>query len=247
MNHLKIFILMLTIISFLSCEGNKDEKKENTSMQKKQRQEQRQEMYGNQSLQLSAIEIDALTLLANEGDGSAAFKLYSYYYIVEGKHDKGIYWIKKAAESGYVTGQYSLAWLYLNDRDKGFRNKDLAKFWLEKASKNGDSKAKELLSMFLSNDDLAALPKKANTGDGNAAFKLYEYYAFISDEDSKAYYWLDKAAENGNVEAQYLVGSRLFNKDKKKAIFWLKKAAAGGHIRAKKSLTDIEGDKGGRP
>ena len=54
--------------------------------------------------------------------------------------------------------------------------------------------------------------------------------------------WYEKAAEHGNMEAQYKVGTccefgRGCTIDKAKAVTWYKKAAAQGHKEAMAMLT----------
>ncbi len=75
----------------------------------------------------------------------------------------------------------------------------------------------------------ADLAKRANSGDSDAAFKLYKFYDLVQLDREKGIYWLTKAAEEGHVGAQYNLGYLYIYderyKDLEKAKYWLKKAA----------------------
>lgn len=81
------------------------------------------------------------------------------------------------------------------------------------------------------------LLKKAENGDKQAQIEYgYKYIANRMTEDStkdKAKRWYLKDAENGNLDAQYLL-SKIYtgDSDRKEHISWLTRAAAYGHSRA---------------
>ena len=80
---------------------------------------------------------------ALKGDAEAAFQVYQHYS--DGKFDSiaACPWIQIAANKGHVTAQYNLGYLYMHWDI--IENKQLARFWLKEAEKNGLSEATELL------------------------------------------------------------------------------------------------------
>ena len=82
---------------------------------------------------------------------------------------------------------------------------------------------------WLFQNDIKALEEQANLGGKNAAFKLYQYYMFISFDQELEYKWLTVAAKNGHPVAQSnLAEVLLANDEKEKAVFWAKKAHENG-------------------
>jgi TPR repeat protein len=100
------------------------------------------------------------------------------------------------------------------------------------------------------------LIEKANKGDNKASFRLYLYYATnelnynIMDATQQLYWpWLQKSAEDGNSEAQYVLSQIYFTRisswilklcNTEKAIYWLKLSANSGHTSAQKDLEEYE-------
>lgn len=81
----------------------------------------------------------------------------------------------------------------------------------------------------LSQNEIDFLIKKANQGNKDAAFKLYEYYSLSALNDQLAHKWLLKAAQDGHPIAQYNLAVFLLQKGKKSdAAFWAKKAYGNG-------------------
>lgn len=83
---------------------------------------------------------------------------------------------------------------------------------------------------------------KANAGDAKAALALgcgYEYGGGCYEKNiSKALEWYRKAADQGNVSAQYKLGyiyycGEIVEKDYSQAMYWFLKAAAQGNSEAK--------------
>lgn len=100
-------------------------------------------------------------------------------------------------------------------------------------------------------DDIATITKSAENGDAGAQWKLGRlYYNFecdsildklecvgVSQDPAKAAEWYLKAAEQGNADAQFLIGSMYIDgkgvpNDMAKSFYWLKKAAGQGHAFA---------------
>lgn len=105
-------------------------------------------------------------------------------------------------------------------------------------------------------EKLENLYKRANAGDAESQFLLGMHFLDAEFEDSydesiatgireqDAVYWLTKAAEQGNVDAQFVVGNIYrdgfgVEKNNSLAIAWYKKAAAHGHGAAMWWIADI--------
>jgi hypothetical protein len=97
-------------------------------------------------------------------------------------------------------------------------------------------------------DILAAVRKKAESGDEEAMLNMVSKLSFAGDPDKEEEYdreinyWIEKAANLGNAEAQFeLSGVYLVEKnDKSKGFEWLEKSARNGYTKAKYYLsTDL--------
>jgi TPR repeat protein len=92
--------------------------------------------------------------------------------------------------------------------------------------------------------ELAATERAALDGSADDALRLYfhhEFRAVDSYGGVESLFWLTVAAENGSVNAQYLLGRTLLgNSDPKlrrRARFWLRRAADAGLAHAKELLS----------
>jgi len=103
-----------------------------------------------------------------------------------------------------------------------------------------DSNARSVDSgMMLDATQLDTFLRKAEAGDGFAAFRLSLH--FMSKQiDEQARYWLLYAAARGYPVAQYNLWFELKDeqscKSKLEALAWLKSAALNGDVSAKKEL-----------
>ena len=160
--------------------------------------------FDNQTFVLSPDSIVIFEKEAKSGNPDAARKLALYYLYVKLDQKKAFFWNEKAAENGHTIAQFEVGRDYATG-DNPLKIKDFrkAKYWLKNSAQKGDTQAKEYLSLMLSKDELDGLIFMANQGDANAAYKLYKYYFFIEQKnESKELYWLRKAAQHGNKEAQ---------------------------------------------
>jgi hypothetical protein len=57
----------------------------------------------------------------------------------------------------------------------------------------------------------STLEKSALLGDASAAFRLYKYSDYVTFDHTNARYWLQIAAENGDVAAMHILGRRLLH------------------------------------
>lgn len=100
-------------------------------------------------------------------------------------------------------------------------------------------------------DPIAALTKKAESGDKDAQFELATAYfegngVVYSEED--AVKWYRKAAEQGHADAQFNLGLCYYGgvalpKSRALAIEWYRKAAAQGHKAAQEELDYLMGQR----
>lgn len=108
-----------------------------------------------------------------------------------------------------------------------------------------NNKPESTASIFnLSEDEKIDLIEKANRNDSQASFRLYKYYFFSNDSRSDAIQWLKKSAQDGNQQAQHILGifylEFLTPKNIEEGKYWLRKSAANGYLPAKEDLEKIE-------
>lgn len=99
------------------------------------------------------------------------------------------------------------------------------------------------------------LEEKALLGSPDAAFKVFQHYDGYEGNASESLFWVQIAAENGNVHGQYTYGYILsydilsqkpdytqqeIMRRLKRAQFWLEKAEKGGIAEATGILHEIE-------
>jgi len=172
--------------------------------------------------------------------------------------------LKKQAESGDADAQYELGYAYYTDSEKGDNGKH-AVYWLEKAANQGHTEAEYLYAHCLlcrvgvrfsnENGALPYLLNAAKKGHVQSMLQVAELYSSgltCTDWDfDKAFYWLKKAAESGDAEAEHRLGETYvdgfpldFDKEFKgcnpqEGLVWLEKAAGKGYLFAAKKLGDI--------
>ncbi|KAG0232418.1 hypothetical protein BGW42_008209 [Actinomortierella wolfii] len=88
-------------------------------------------------------------------------------------------------------------------------------------------------------DDMDPLMSRAKHNDIEAQLKIAAKYERI--DDVKAFYWYNRAAEQGHVEAQYIVGDRFYTgqgttQNYAEAVTWFRKAAEQKHANAQYRL-----------
>jgi TPR repeat protein len=100
-------------------------------------------------------------------------------------------------------------------------------------------------SSYLSNEQIAEFTRKAQLGDGEAAFALARFYGEIKQDQTKEIEWMALAATNGVVAAQYNMGMAYDGEihpdltDIEKAKYWFKRAACQGDNNAKRKLEEL--------
>ena len=132
------------------------------------------------------------TLLAEQGDSEAAFKIGMYYDVGESDvHDaeRAVYWYRRAAEDGNLHAQHNLAVAYANGDGVSMDIQKAIRWWT-----------------------LAA-----RHGNADSQYNLGILYAMgvygIQKDIDKAKRWWRKAAMNGDPMAQYNLGTLYVNGD----------------------------------
>ena len=89
--------------------------------------------------------------------------------------------------------------------------------------------------------DINAIIEKAKTGNANAQYTLGSYYYLgsngVEQSYSKAAYWLERAAEQGDSDAQFNLGvcydeGNGVEQSYSKAAYWYERAAEQGNSNA---------------
>lgn len=97
-----------------------------------------------------------------------------------------------------------------------------------------------LSSYALSEDQKKALVEQHDSGDIEAAFKLWLYFEFVAGDRIQAYKWLKKSAIGGNSIAQFNLGLRMGGEKNFgsciEAFYWFSLAEKNGVDRARKEL-----------
>ena len=100
------------------------------------------------------------------------------------------------------------------------------------------------MSFILSDSDLKVAKEKALKGDAESAFQVYQHYSGGKFDTISAFSWLNIAANEGNVIAQYNLGFIYMHSDIFKNIqlarFWLKEAEKNGEKEATGLLEELE-------
>lgn len=130
--------------------------------------------------------------------------------VIENK-DKSIYWLTKAAESGYSEAYYILGTLY--EKGNNTINRDLSKathYYILAVKKNHGMAKNNLATLLINGKGIEKNENEAfklyldAAQNNNVAFSMYALYQIYSkgtkaipQDPQKAQYWLEKAKENG--------------------------------------------------
>jgi TPR repeat protein len=97
-----------------------------------------------QGFLIRAGEIESKKIEALQGSGLAALQLCNYYDVVLLDRKESLYWATISAENDYPSGMYELGFRLAEAHDA--RSKTRARYWLEKADRNGQPLARDLLN-----------------------------------------------------------------------------------------------------
>lgn len=100
-------------------------------------------------------------------------------------------------------------------------------------------------STFLTQDQITSFDVEARHGNGDAGYKLFEFYFFNDGDKSKALQWLSIAATNNNVSAQYdmamYYNGEIYHDpvNINSAKYWFGRAFANGDTNALNKLNEL--------
>jgi TPR repeat protein len=146
-----------------------------------------------------------------------------------GKYGDAYGLVHRLAKAGDVNAQFNLAFLYAwgrgvpNDQDKALN-------WFRCAAGQGDGEAQLRAGIILLGRAVGRSFAEKRDADGARNQVGLQ---------SEGLYWLRRAAEQGNPEAQYDLGRHLLRDDPKAALAWFERAAKRDHDSAQFELGEI--------
>ena len=169
-------------------------------------------------------------------------------YLPLAERDDAVESMQWLAEHGDVHAQYFMGKLY---RDGPLLPPDwvMARYWFDKAAKQGYAPAQYALGKLYFSDDVSVhdselgiqwLEYAAYNGNHYASYRLGKEYLkgeSVRRDTRKAMDHIYTSAQAGNPHAQYLLGKlllqgRVVERDKEEGIQWLTQAAEQGHSYA---------------
>ena len=164
------------------------------------------------------------------------------------ERDDAVESMRELAENGDIHAQYFMGELY---RDGPLLPPDwvMARYWFDKATKQGYVAAQYALGKLYLSDDASVhdpelgiqwLEYAAYNGNHDASYRLGKEYLkgeSVRRDTRKAMDHIYTSAQAGNLHAQYLLGKLLLQgkaveRDKEAGIQWLSQAAEQGHSYA---------------
>ena len=164
------------------------------------------------------------------------------------ERDDAVESMRELAENGDIHAQYFMGELY---RDGPLLPPDwvMARYWFDKAAKQGYAAAQYALGKLYLSDDASVhdpelgiqwLEYAAYNGNHDASYRLGKEYLkgeSVRRDTRKAIDHIYTSAQAGNLHAQYLLGKLLLQgkaveRDKEAGIQWLSQAAEQGHSYA---------------
>ncbi|QOW61622.1 sel1 repeat family protein [Treponema pedis] len=208
---------------------------------------------------LSDYEIKILIDYALRGGKKEAHRLYEYYQNYMYNETKAIYWLRIGAQNFNDLSQYEYGKYLLGTKDEN--NNIRGSFWIKKAAKNGNVRAKELLKKLeededsvilisqiktfnLETEELINLIKKALGGNIEAGMRVNNYYALSVFDYTEELKWIEFLAEANLPSSQYTMGYYLNydNKgteyEKARSLYWIFLAAKNGEECSQNIIKD---------
>ena len=164
------------------------------------------------------------------------------------ERDDAVESMRELAENGDIHAQYFMGKLY---RDGPLLPPDwvMARYWFDKAAKQGYAAAQYALGKLYLSDDASVhdpelgiqwLEYAAYNGNHDASYRLGKEYLkgeSVRRDTRKAMDHIYTSAQAGNLHAQYLLGKvllqgKVVERDKEAGIQWLSQAAEQGHSYA---------------
>ncbi len=173
---------------------------------------------------------------------------------------KGLAWLERAGEAGYLQAQMELATLHFEGRVLP-RDPIQAVAWFQRAAEAGHVDAQYNLGvLYLSGEGVEQDPVKAGywlekaaaAGVAEAAYNVGVIYANgwgLAADGVRARHFLTQAAEAGRPDAQWALGLLLYEggedvRDHAGAVKWFQAAAGSGHPNAQyiMSVLHVKGE-----
>lgn len=189
-------------------------------------------------------DVKIIEAAAEAGDIAAQFDLGDLYAAGDGVLRNELLanrWYGKAAEQGHMEAQYQLGRRIYEERGSP-PDWETARRWLEMAARQGHIAAHHRLVRLLGLSGGKAgaarwLENAAKLGDESAQYELATWYAQgegIPQDRTQAAHWFRQAADQGNIQAQYLAGKLSPNPEEGAA--HLERAAERDHLHAQFDL-----------
>jgi TPR repeat protein len=186
---------------------------------------------------------------AEEGDAEAQYNLGQCYengQVGIKDNKEAVKWYIKSAEQGYAKTAFALSRCY--EDGKGVpRDKNEARKWFIKGvESNDESELLRILDSIYYEGGEGGEEKKtllcrrlAELGNVKAQRELggRDNLNYVDRKESME--WLTKAAEQGDAEAQFMLGQR-YQRGSGEAVKWFTKAAEQGNENAKKELEELK-------
>ena len=166
---------------------------------------------------------------AEGGDTRAQFELGRCHESGEGvapDQDEAMKWYRRSAQAGYAPAQFLLGYFHHGGHRLEYDHDDVIR-WYRKAADQGYAKAQYNLGCFYGHGETIWV--KSIPGQPNVRSTVG-----IPENSDEAAKWYRKAAEQGHVTAQYVMG-KIFHsgkgvpKEQGEAVKWWRKAAEQGH------------------
>ena len=172
---------------------------------------------------------------------------------------KALLWYRSSAELNYVPAMRNLGRVFENGIGVE-ANPRRAFDWYSRAAEKDDVESQFKVGLaFLKGNGvvhsreyaLEWLTKAADEGHANAMREIASFYFGAGDEKedelSLAAAWYRKAANKGDIDAQFSLGSMFekgqgLDRDKDQAIVWYRAAARQGHTESQKRLAKLKAD-----
>ncbi|MEM1137606.1 MAG: tetratricopeptide repeat protein, partial [Bacteroidota bacterium] len=139
-------------------------------------------------------------------------KLYEKGTIVRPSQEKAFQWYNEAANLKSDSAMLVLANMYATGRGIKIDPEQAVRWYLKAAGSSNSAITGQALfqlskydiTRFINPNDLDYVSYLGNKGDSEAQMRVAQYY--YSQGDNRAVYWLTKAAGNGIVDAQRILG-----------------------------------------
>jgi TPR repeat protein len=185
---------------------------------------------------------------AEAGDAEAQYNLGQCYengQVGIKDNKEAVKWYTKSAEQGYAKTAFALSRCYEDGKGVPRDKKEAKKWFIKGVESNDESELLRILEAVYYEGGEGGEEKKvllyrrlAELGNVKAQRELSRCNLNLVDR-KEAVEWLTKAAEQGDGEAQFMLG-QWCERGSGEAVKWFTKAAEQGDERAKKALEELK-------